>query len=220
MKLSRQYPLSSLSSLFALVAVMLTGAFLLMSTHFYFHHLSTKLENTAANERARRIIGEQIVSDLHQVSAQFYQLLAEIREEKRQFTRNLIQKELADIRTALKVIENGGVFHKAIQPHSSQEKELIDEIPYTKTDKERYLIELLEINPMLAEIEEKVVILENLLHQRDRLQESAMKNGDLLQIQQELHRFLKNTGPFFSRISEAGNSIYLINTIRLHDLDK
>ncbi|MCJ7601023.1 MAG: ATP-binding protein [Desulfobulbaceae bacterium] len=217
MKSSRQY---QISSIFVLVAVMLTGAFLLMPTHFYFHHLSTKFENTVANERARRIIGEQIVSDLHQVSAQFYQLLAEVREEKRQVTRNLIQQELADIRTALKVIENGGVFHKAIQPHSSKEDELIDEIPYTKPDNERYLIELLEINPLLAEIEEKVVILENLLHKRDRLQESAPQSTGLLKIQQELHQLLKNTEPLFSKISEAGNSIYFINTKRLHELDK
>ncbi|RJX31150.1 MAG: PAS domain S-box protein [Desulfurivibrio sp.] len=215
MKSSRQYPLSSL---FALVAVMLSGAFLLMSTHFYFHHLLTRLEKTAANERARRIIGEQIVSDLHKASAQFYQLLAETRKEKRNFTQHLIHQELADIRTALKVIESGGVFHKAIR-HSSQQDELIDEIPYLKTDQERYLIELLEVNPLLAEIEEKVVILENLLHRRDLLQQAAGQNSDLFQAQQELHRFLKNTEPLFDKISEAGNSIYFINTKRLHELD-
>ncbi|MEW6518456.1 MAG: ATP-binding protein [Thermodesulfobacteriota bacterium] len=215
MKSSRQYPLSSL---FALVAVMLSGAFLLMSTHFYFHHLLTRLEKTAANERARRIIGEQIVSDLHKASAQFYQLLAETRKEKRNFTQHLIHQELADIRTALKVIESGGVFHKAIR-HSSQQDELIDEIPYLKTDQERYLIELLEVNPLLAEIEEKVVILENLLHRRDLLQQTAGQNNDLFQAQQELHRFLKNTEPLFDKISEAGNSIYFINTKRLHELD-
>lgn len=198
---------------------MLTGAFLLMPVHFYFHHLSTKLENTAANERARRIIGEQIVSDLHQVSARFYQLLTEVQGKKRQVTQKLIQQELGDIRTALKVIENGGVFHKAIQLHSSRKDELIDEIPYTKTDKEN-LIELLEINPLLAEIEEKVVILENLLHRRDGLRESAQQNTSLLQIQQELHRFLNNTEPLFNKISEAGNVIYFTNTKRLHDLDK
>jgi PAS domain S-box-containing protein len=199
---------------------MLTGAFLLMSTHFYFHHLLTKLEKTVANERARRIIVEQIVSDLQQASAQFYQMLAEMRQEKRKITQHLIQQELRDIRTALKVIENGGVFHKAIHMHSSQEDELIDEIPYAKTDKERYLIELLEINPLLAEIEEKVAILENLLLRRDSFQESAQQNGGLLQIRQELLLFLKNTEPLFNSISEAGNGIYFINTKRLHELDK
>jgi PAS domain S-box-containing protein len=199
---------------------MLTGAFLLMSTHFYFHHLLTKLEKTVANERARRIIVEQIVSDLQQASAQFYQMLAEMRQEKRKITQHLIQMELRDIRTALKVIENGGVFHKAIHMHSSQEDELIDEIPYTKTDKERYLIELLEINPLLTEIEKKVAILENLLLRRDSFQESAQQNEGLLQIRQELLRFLKNTEPLFSSISEAGNGIYFINTKRLHELDK
>jgi len=198
---------------------MLTGAFLLMSTHFYFHHLLTKLENTAANERARRIIGEQIVSNLHQANAQFYQLFAEVREEKRQVARNLIQQELADIRSALNVIENGGVFQKTIPLHAPQKDALIDEIPYTKTDQEKYLIELLEINPLLAEIEEKVVLLEKLLQQRDSLQQSAGLNADLYQTQQELHRFLKNTEPLFSKISEAGNSIYFINTKRLSDLD-
>jgi len=199
---------------------MLTGTLLLISTHFYFHHLSTQLEKTAANERARRIIGEQIVNDLHQASAQFYQLLAEEREEKRHFTRNLIQQELADIRTALKVIEDGGVFHKAIQLYSSNQDELIDEISYTKIDNERYLLELLEINPLLDQIKVKVVILENLLQQRNRLQQSVIQKGDLYQIQQELQRFLKNTGPLFSKISEAGNSIYFINTKRLQELDK
>ena len=216
MKSSPHYPLTSL---FALVAVMLTGAFLLMSTHFYFHHLLTQLEKTTANERARRIIGEQIVSDLHQASAQFYQMLAEVRMEKRKFTQNLIQQELADIRSALKVIEVGGVFHKAIQLNFSPEEKLIDEIPYKKTDKERYLIELLEINPLLTEIEEKMIILENLLHKRDELQQSASQNNDQFQIQQELHRFLKNTEPLFNKISEAGKSIYFINTKRLHELD-
>ena len=216
MKSSRQYPLSSL---IVLVAVMLTGAFLLMSTHFYFHHLLAQLEKTVANERARRIIGEQIVSDLQQASAQFYQMLAEIRVEKRKFTQDLIQQELDDIRAALKVIEVGGVFHKAIQLHSSQEEKVIDEITYKKTDKEKYLIELLEINPLLPEIDEKVVILENLLRQRDALQESAGQTGDLFQIQQELHGFLKNTEPLFSKISEAGNRIYYTNTKRLQELD-
>jgi PAS domain S-box-containing protein len=215
-KSSRQYPLSSL---FVLVSVMLTGAFLLMSTHCYFHHLLAQLEKTVANERARRIIGEQIVSDLQQASAQFYQMLAETRVEKRKFTQNLIQQELADIRAALKVIEVGGVFHKAIQLHSSPEEKVIDEITYKKTDKERYLIELLEINPLLPEIDEKVVILENLLRQRDALQESAGQNGELFRIQQELHRFLKNTEPLFSKIGEAGNRIYYTNTKRLQELD-
>lgn len=215
MKSSRQYPLSSL---FALVAVMLTGAFLLMSTHFYFHHLLAQLEKTVANERARRIIGEQIVSDLQQASTQFYQMLAEVRVEKRKFTQDLIQQELADIRAALKVIEVGGVFHKAIQ-HTSPEETIIDKITYKKTDKERYLIELLEINPLLPEIDEKVVRLENLLRQRDALQESAGQNGELFQVQQELHGFLKNTEPLFSKISEAGNRIYFTNTKRLQELD-
>ncbi|MCK9293652.1 MAG: ATP-binding protein [Desulfobulbaceae bacterium] len=215
MKSSRQYPLSSL---FALVAVMLTGAFLLMSTHFYFHHLLAQLEKTVANERARRVIGEQIVSDLQQASTQFYQMLAEVRVEKRKFTQDLIQQELADIRAALKVIEVGGVFHKAIQ-HSSSEEKLIDEITYQKTGKERYLIELREINPLLPEIDEKVVILENLLRQRDALQESAGLNGELFRIKQELQGFLKNTEPLFSKINEAGNRIYYTNTKRLQELD-
>ena len=197
---------------------MLTGAFLLMSTHFYFHHLLAQLKKTVANERARRIIGEQIVSDLQQASTQFYQMLAEVRVEKRKFTQDLIQQELADIRVALKVIEVGGVFHKAIQ-HSGPEEKIIDEITYKKTDKEKYPVELLVINPLLPEIDEKVVILENLLRQRDALQESAGQNGDLFQIQQELHGFLKNTEPFFSKISEAGTSIYFTNTKRLQELD-
>ena len=215
-KLSLRYPLSSL---FVLVTLMLTGAMLLMSTHAYFHHLETTLAKSAANERARQTIGERIVSNLHQINAQFYQLLSEGREEKRKLTEHLIQQKLDDIRSALNVIENGGVFRKTTLLDFVQQDELVEEIAYRKTDTEKYLLESLELKPLLLEIEDKVMALENLLGQGAGSLHPAQHQGNQLRTWPELHRFVKNAEPLFNRISETGNSIYFISTQRLNELD-
>ncbi|MBI4792800.1 MAG: PAS domain-containing protein [Deltaproteobacteria bacterium] len=217
MKVSLRYPLSSL---FVLVTLMLTGAILLMSTHAYFHHLETTIAKSAANERARQIIGERIVSNLHQINAQFYQLLSEEREEKRKLTERLIQLKLDDIRSALQVIENGGIFRKSTLLDFAHQNELVEEIPYTKTDTERYLLEALELKPLLLEIEGKVTALENLLGQGNDSPPPAQHSENPLKTRPALQRFVKNAEPLFSRISETGNSIYFISTQRLNELDR
>jgi PAS domain S-box-containing protein len=218
-KLSLRYPLSSL---LVLVALMLTGSILLMSTHTYFHHVEANMAKSAANERARRVIGERIVSDLHQINAYFYQLLTEGRTEKRKQTELLMQQRLDDIRNALQVIENGGVFRKTTPLDPAARDELVEEIAYAKTGTEKYLLESLELKPLLLEIENKVLALENLLSQEDieaQLQ-GAGSDENHLRPWPALHRFVKTAEPLFTRISETGNSIYSISTQRLMELDR
>ncbi|MBI5557743.1 MAG: PAS domain-containing protein [Deltaproteobacteria bacterium] len=218
MKRFLNYPLSTF---FVLVAVMLTGAVFLMSTHAYFHHLEAELGKKAANERSRHLIGEQIVNSLQQIKSRFYQMLPEAHQGNRKTIHGLIGKDLAEIRTGVQVIENGGFFHKKLPRSSAEKEELQLEITYTRTGSSQPALNTQAINSLLPEIEEKFATLENLLLRRDELvQQAAQGKGNLMQIREELFHFIKNTEPLFGKMSEEGNGICLAGTKRLEEIEK
>lgn len=210
--------LTPFSYLLILALVMLVGSTILLVSHNYFHQLRNSLSNTASNEKARMLIGKQIVTDLLLIKSHFYQLLPEGQTYRRDHLEKQISTLLTEIGTALHIIEHGGTFDQTMPLNLPESDRLISPISYFPEKSEMYILEVIKLRPLLLEIEEKIQGLEELLTLRDKAQQSV-KGSDLLLIRRSILTYLKNTEPLFIRLTEESNSLFYYSSKRLQEIE-
>jgi len=81
-----------------------------------------------------------------------------------------------------------------------------------------YVLELIEIAPLLDQIGGKTDELQGLLSQRWRAREDQDRNG-FYAVEQEIANFLKHVPPFFTRLDENANRLFFDSSERLRNLE-
>ena len=211
MTASKNSPLSFLS---ALATVMLLGTVFLMASHAYFHQLRQHLSDTAINQQARIIIVQQIVIDLHQIKAHYYQLLPMGSQAQRMNIQQQIDNEFTQIRSGLNVIEHGGVFQPTIGKKLIETEEVVDSVQYAPTDNGDNNIDLAKLIPILTDLQNKTDELEILLQGRDTFQrKNELQKMNL--VRQEIIMLVQNTEPLFIQLTDDCYRLFHMSNKRL-----
>jgi len=192
------------SPIFLFLAIFLAGFTLLLFQHYYFIHLINQLDQRAENERNRMAIGQLVTKELKQIEADFFKLPTSTDLRVRQLIQEKIQQDITKIREALIVLENGGSLDQVIPLNLPDKDEMLASISYQPTSGERYNLEIIELRPMLVELEEYA----NNIAAKAGIRDQKRKIGDTeawLHSIKKIKSYLKTIFPFLIRINEQAN---------------
>ena len=192
------------SPIFLFLAIFLAGFTLLLFQHYYFIHLINQLDQRSENERNRMAIGQLVTKELKQIEADFFKLPTSTDLRVRQLIQEKIQQDITKIREALIVLENGGSLDLVIPLNLPDKNEMLASVRYQPTSGERYNLEIIELRPMLVELEEYA----NTIAVKAGIRDQNRKIGDTeawLHSIKQIKSYLKTIFPFLIRINEQAN---------------
>jgi signal transduction histidine kinase/CheY-like chemotaxis protein len=204
-----------------LVVIFFAGLMLVVGLKFVFAQLHDDLGKRSANERARLFIGEEIVRQIKEIERDTFYMTTLNGRGVQLLVEKEIGRHVDTLRNALRVLKEGGTVRQVIDLNIEGHDEMVREATYTPgSDADSgYVMELIEIAPLLEQIGGKVRDLRELLDERAELREKGDQAG-LFQMEQHIAANLKHLPPFFHRINENANRLFYESNERLSTLEK
>lgn len=202
----------------------LTGVFLLVlvlifGLRAFFTNLEAELRAQGANERARLFVGEEIVVGIQGLEKDLYRMAAS--QNVAAFTRvkKSLDARLDKLAHDLRVLKEGGIAQRTIRLNLESLDETTRSVTYRPDALEqRYVLELIEIQPHLDTVHARVDALEELLLRRwDALEATDPKR--YFGVEEEIALLLKQVPPFFERLDENANRLFYESDRRLRALE-
>lgn len=202
-----------------LLTIFLAGFILLIVLHIFFLHLIEKMDERAANQEARMLIGEHIVDELKQAESDYYRMAALTSQKEQQHLKKRIHQRVEAIRKSLLVIEKGGAVVKKFPLNLEQRNEMIRSFFYTPPEKTTFILEKIELRPKLDEFEKKADELAAMIKQRGDYRNAGDMENFFTHIR-TVKAFLKQINPLFIRMTENANRLFYESSVRLTEIEK
>ena len=206
------------SRLYWLIGVFFAGLLLVVGLKAFFSHLQDEIGARSANERARLDIGEEIVGGILEIEKDFYRMttlagdIAQARGEEE------IRVHVRKLKHDLQVLKKGGTVRREIELNIEGRDSMIREVRYRAPATGSFVMELIEIEPLLDQTDAKVAELRALLGRRTALREQGDSAG-FFRLEQELALHLKHLPPYFQRLKENANRLFFDSSQRLAQLE-
>ena len=186
----------------------------------FFSHLYDELGERSVNERARLFIGEELVSTLLRIEKDVYQMAtlnnatAQLRLEKR------IHEHVTKMHHDLAVLKNGGRVQQVVYLNIEGHDEMVREVSYQPDPEARgYVMELIEIAPLLDQVLVKTAELRDLVGERTQMLDNK-DSESRIKLGREISVYLKHLPPYFFRLSENANRLFFDSSDRLAELER
>jgi signal transduction histidine kinase/CheY-like chemotaxis protein/HPt (histidine-containing phosphotransfer) domain-containing protein len=207
------------SPVYWLLGVAIACLFAIVGLKVFFDNLQEELSARSANERARLFIGEEIVSGIATIEKHIYQMHTATNAAGIQRVTRRIAAAAAKLRHDLAVLKDGGKVRREVLLNIEGHDNMLREVDYRPDPREAgYVMELIEIGPLLDEIETKTRELE----ERQIFGRTQQENGNLEKFfawHGELDVFLKHIPPFFARLNENANRLFFDSSERLNQVE-
>ncbi len=208
------------SRLFWLIGVFFAGLLLVVGLKAFFSHLNDELGQRSANERARLAIGEGIVGSINEIEKDVYLLSTLGGEAAQARMQEEIREHVARLGNDLKVLKEGGIVTRELELNMEGRDSMVREFHYQPpSEGGGYVLELIEIAPLLDQLDGKVTELRSLLAQRSALRDQGKGRG-LIELEQRITLALKHLPPYFLRLKENANRLFFDSSERLAELEK
>lgn len=202
-----------------LFAVFIVALLLVLGLKAAFSNIYDELAERSANERARLFIGEEIVRGIHGVEKDIYRMAATTNVAAVRRINQDVTAELEKLNHDLKVLKEGGSVKREILLNIEGRDEMVREVHYrADPGQQGYVMELIEILPLLDQVQGKIDELEKMLVLRWDYREQEDR-GRYFVIEQEISAFLKHMPPFFLRLDENANRLFFDSSERLRNLE-
>jgi len=177
-----------------------------------------KLEGQASNQRARRAIGAEIVSDIKDLQLDFLALANSNTTRGRDVIRGHIRDRVQMIQEALVVLEEGGRVQRRVALNLGDRDEMVEEVVFVPPRGTEKPLEVIELEPKLVAVERKA---DQLLHLVTSLQSTldAAGDGDSAWLSEDVRLFVKRASPLFVRMTEHANRLLFDSNRRLHEIE-
>ena len=203
-----------------LIGIFVVSLMLVVGLKMFFSNLYDELGERSANERARLFIGEELVSTLLRIEKDVYQMntltspIAQTRMEEH------IREHVIKMHHDLDVLKNGGRVKKVVYLNIEGHDKMVREVEYHPDPNARgFVMESIEIAPLLDQILEKTQAFHALLTQRKVLHDSNDSQGSF-ELEHEISTFLKHIPPYFFRLNENANRMFFDSSDRLQELER
>ena len=207
------------SRFFWLIGVFLTGLLLVVGLKAFFSHLQDELGVRSGNERARLFIGEEIVRSIQAIEKDVYHMTWLTGDAAQARAEQAIRDHVAKLEHDLGVLKDGGSVKRVIELNLEGRDQMLSEAHYTPASQAQgYVMELIEIAPLLGQIDEKSHELRQLLGQRRVLRDKQDISGFFAQ-EQRIALFLKHLPPYFLRLNENANRLFFESSEHLKKLE-
>ncbi len=206
-------------ALFWLFGVFIAALLLILGLKSVFSSFYDELAERSANERARLFIGEEIVSGIHGVEKSIYRMAATTNASAVRRINQDVSTQIKKLSHDLGVLKSGGTVKREILLNIEGRDEMVREVYYRPDAREQgYVMEVIEIAPLLDQVQSKIDELALLLAQR---WESRQKEdrARFFTVEQEISTFLKHVPPFFLRLDENANRLFYDSSERLRSLE-
>ena len=202
-----------------LLGIAVTCLLVVLGLKVFFDLLQDELNEKSANERARLFIGEEIVGGIQGIEKDIYLMAASSNPAGIRRVSQAIQVHLEKIRHDIGVLAEGGTVRRQVLLNIEGRDEMVREATYRPgLDRDAYVMELIEIAPLLDQIQQKAQDLEKLLARGWDYQENGDHRG-FFALQDEIGAFLKHIPPYFARLGENANRLFFDSSARLRELE-
>jgi signal transduction histidine kinase/CheY-like chemotaxis protein/cell division protein FtsB len=199
--------------LLLLLVVFILNIILQATLNYSFKQITTDLDKQNKQLENISILGENIVRDLLDIQARFYQIPTSTNVKQRELLQNQIQEEIIEIKDYLNVLKIGGSFNKDLQTNLTSHEIINTTHTYNKTSNNIFDLTYIDIIPKLDLITQKTKEL------IDKVNHFSTLNNPTPQIK-EIRNFIKSTEPLFVRTIENANSINYEYTIKKQELNE
>ncbi len=206
-------PLKWLMGIFVLCLVLVFGV------RAYFLEQEKQITLKGDNEQARLAIGEEIGHSIQGIEKFIY--LMALSQNAVNFKRyqDSINVQMQKLRQDIRALQVGGSSKRLIQLNIEGMENLTREAHYTPPADQTVVLEVVEIEPQLEQIQQRVTQLLSMLVKR---WESLDKNNQkaFFQTEESIALQLKQLAPFFERLNENANRLFWEGDKRLQTLEK
>lgn len=202
-----------------LIGVFLAGLLLVVGLKVFFSHLHDELGARSANERARLFIGEEIVRAIQAVEKDVYHMTTMAGDAAQSRKQQEIREHVEKLEHDLKVLKDGGTVRRLIDLNIEGHDQMLREVTYVPAaEANGYVMELIEIAPLLGQIREKSQELRALLGQRMVMRDKQDMAG-FFDLEQRISIYLKHLPSFFYRLNENANRLFFESSDQLNKLE-
>ncbi|ABK45829.1 periplasmic sensor hybrid histidine kinase [Magnetococcus marinus MC-1] len=201
------------------MALFLFAFILLLLLDFIFAHVIHELDQQTENQRARIFLGEQIIHNLALIEKGVYALPLTPTPRGRLVVRGQVLNELASLRNTLKVLKWGGVVNLTTHLNLSTQVQMVRSVRFHIDEHQTpFVLEMIDLEPKLDQIEDKISSLSLLLRQRDRLNRTSANQTE--PFHHTIERFIKTIPPLFVRMNENANRLFYETKLNLEALEQ
>jgi signal transduction histidine kinase/CheY-like chemotaxis protein len=202
-----------------LIGVFLASLLLVVGLKAFFSNLHDELGARSANERARLFIGDEIVRAIQEVEKDVYHMTTLAGDAAQARKEQEIRDHVSKLEHDLHVLQDGGLVKRVIDLNIEGHDQMLREVRYQPpADKRGYVMELIEIAPLLGQINERSHELRLLLGQRQVLRDKQDMTG-FFTLEQRITLFLKHLPPYFLRLNENANRLFFESSEHLNKLE-
>ncbi|MDP1525181.1 MAG: ATP-binding protein [Rhodocyclaceae bacterium] len=202
-----------------LLAIFVISMGLVLGLRGFFADLNDELQRRSANERARLFIGEEIVQGIQAIESHLYQMAVTHNAVGYQRILREIDEQLTKIHHDLNVLQKGGTARRSLRLNIAELQEIAQEVIFQPSAEDKQLVmEQIEVGSKLDQVKEMVGELEELLKQRWE----ALEKDDVrafYRIESEIALRLKRAPPYFERLNENANRLFVEGERRLDALE-
>jgi len=202
---------------FLLQGVFIVGFLMVFGLEQVFSGLIQKLDQVSQNERARLFIGEQILRDIENIEMNVYRMTIATGNNAYQRFENNIQEQVNHLHQSLKVLREGGTVSRTIYLNLESADQMVKSVDYQPDASKPYLLEVIELEPLIEQILEKAPALRQLLEAREA--QRQLDNGDTSVYDKQIKFYVKQIPPFFIRLKENASRLSYDTQQRLTQLE-
>jgi two-component system sensor histidine kinase/response regulator len=192
---------------------------LVFGLRWFFNDLESDLSQRGYNERARLFVGEEIVRGIQGVEKDIYRMAVTQNVKGFERIRTAVERQLEKLRHDLGVLQDGGTVRRELRLNVGGQDELLREASYQpETKAQTVVMEVIEIEPQLAQLSEFSKTLEEKLRLRWQAQEQEDRK-QFFEVEEEIALLLKQVPPNFERLDENANRLFLEGDQRLKALE-
>jgi len=196
------------------------GFSLLLGIHFFVNGKIEQLDRTYFNEQSRLMLAEQINLNLAGIESKLYEIAASTSKRRQIKNKQDALDTIQDTRKILKILDQGGTYLRNIRVNMESREYVSSPITFHRQPgQSKYVLEVIDLAPKLAEIEQKLAALVELAASREDLRVSGEERLYLEKVI-KIKVFLKQVPPLFTRMHENTNRIHAEGTLRFKEIDR
>ena len=190
-----------------LLGLFLAGFALIIGLQSWFSGLVDELDKKSANERVRLFIGEELLRGIHDIERDVYRLATTSGTKGQQLVEKKIFDHLDKLHHDIQVLKQGGSVSQAVDLNLPGQDQMIRQVEYQPSANESvYVLEFLELTPLLDEIKVTFGQVREMMGQRDKFM-AARDVNNLIAAEDRINLYLKGIPPLFVRLTENANRL-------------
>jgi signal transduction histidine kinase/ActR/RegA family two-component response regulator len=206
-ELTDQPDISSGRRIVWLLGLLVAGFALIIGLQTWFSGLVKELDKKSANERVRLFIGEELLHGIHNIERDVYRLATTSGVKGQQLIEKKVFDHLDKLRHDIQVLKQGGSVRQVVDLNLQGRDQMIRQVDYQPSANESaFVLEFLELTPLLDEIKVTFGQLREMMGQRDKYM-AARDVNNLMAEEDKINLFLKGIPPLFIRLTENANRL-------------